>query len=82
MKGKTMYHFDSSYDMDRYREDLERRQAEHLRTIKERHNDRPCLHDGCSECHGTGIRSDGTGCIHMISCSCPKCSPYTLCVGK
>jgi len=35
-----------------------------------------CLHDNCSMCDGTGIRKDGLGaCIHMISCSCLKCSP-------
>lgn len=33
-----------------------------------------CLHDNCSSCNGTGIRKDGLGpCVHMISCSCPKC---------
>jgi len=33
-----------------------------------------CLHDNCSSCDGTGIRKDGLGpCVHMISCSCPKC---------
>lgn len=35
-----------------------------------------CLHDNCSYCDGTGIRKDGLGpCVHMMSCSCPKCSP-------
>lgn len=35
-----------------------------------------CLHNHCSSCNGTGIRKDGLGpCIHMMSCSCPKCSP-------
>jgi hypothetical protein len=35
-----------------------------------------CIHDNCSSCDGTGIRKDGLGpCIHMMSCSCPKCSP-------
>ena len=35
-----------------------------------------CLHDNCSSCGGTGVRKDGLGpCIHMMSCSCPKCSP-------
>lgn len=35
-----------------------------------------CLHDNCSSCDGTGIRKDGLGpCVHMMSCSCPKCSP-------
>jgi hypothetical protein len=35
----------------------------------------PCLHDSCSECHGTGKKKDGTTCIHWISCPCPKCTP-------
>jgi hypothetical protein len=35
-----------------------------------------CLHDNCSMCDGAGIRKDGLGaCIHMMSCSCQKCSP-------
>lgn len=34
-----------------------------------------CLHDNCSSCHGTGRKADGSMCIHMISCPCPKCSP-------
>ncbi len=38
-----------------------------------------CLHDRCSQCNGTGIRKDGLGaCIHMISCSCQKCSPCRM----
>lgn len=34
-----------------------------------------CLHEACPRCKGTGIEKDGTRCVHMISCSCPKCSP-------
>lgn len=34
-----------------------------------------CLHDGCSECDGTGVKKNGSVCVHMISCPCPKCSP-------
>jgi hypothetical protein len=42
-------------------------------------DNKACLHDGCSQCDGTGIRKDGLGsCVHMISCSCPRCSPYCL----
>lgn len=37
---------------------------------------KPCLHDGCTECIGTGIKRDGSTCIHYISCQCPKCSPF------
>ena len=33
-----------------------------------------CAHDQCSLCGGTGVKTDGTTCVHMISCTCPKCS--------
>jgi hypothetical protein len=61
--------------MDRieYERDLAKRKAEHLRGVREG-NWQPCLHDGCPECVGTGVKKDGTPCIHHISCSCPKCS--------
>jgi hypothetical protein len=36
-----------------------------------------CMHDNCPECGGTGIKRNGGGtCIHMISCPCPKCTPW------
>lgn len=35
-----------------------------------------CLHDTCSECHGEGVRKDGSPCIHYISCPCSKCNPF------
>lgn len=38
-------------------------------------NTQPCAHDGCSSCHGTGKKEDGSFCVHMLYCSCPKCSP-------
>lgn len=31
-----------------------------------------CLHKLC-ECRGTGVRRDGTPCVHHISCPCDKC---------
>lgn len=34
-----------------------------------------CLHDNCETCKGTGRKKDGSHCIHMISCSCSRCSP-------
>jgi hypothetical protein len=38
-----------------------------------------CLHNKCPKCRGTG-RDENTGaiCVHMISCPCPKCTPYFL----
>ena len=73
-----------------YEEDLQRRQKEHLDNIQRNNpmgsnfgdgfgNWRPCLHDGCPECIGTGVKFDGSMCIHNISCPCPKCTPsYTV----
>ena len=34
----------------------------------------PCLHDGCTRCHGTGKDEEGKMCVHHISCPCPKCT--------
>lgn len=61
-------------DRDDYEKDLRRRQEEHLRKVR---SDKdiywePCVHDGCIECHGTGIKLNGSPCIHSISCNCPK----------
>lgn len=76
-----------------YEEDLKRRQEEHLKRIREYQEEigyepyeqqyqppwQPCLHDACPECHGTGLKFDGTMCIHNIACSCPRCSVYCNC---
>ncbi len=37
-----------------------------------------CLHQSCIECNGTGVKKTGGMCVHMISCPCPRCSPYSL----
>lgn len=34
---------------------------------------KPCEHDKCSLCHGTGLNIKGEPCIHYINCSCPRC---------
>ena len=49
----------------------------HMRIIRNWYwkQKQPCLHDGCKNCHGTGIGKDGSPCVHMISCPCPKCTP-------
>lgn len=32
-----------------------------------------CLHKSCPECSGTGLKKDGTKCIHNLSCRCNEC---------
>lgn len=61
-----------------YEDDLWRRQKKHIDNLQSKLNQnwRPCLHDSCPSCIGTGIKSDGSMCVHNISCPCPKCSPY------
>ena len=65
-------------DLKQYEDDLQRRQKEHLDNVygNQNRNWRPCLHDSCPDCLGTGVRRDGGICIHGISCPCPKCTPY------
>jgi len=64
-------------DRKQYEDDLQRRQKEHLDNVynKQNQNWRPCLHDSCPECLGTGIKRDGNMCVHNIYCTCPKCNP-------
>ena len=61
-----------------YEKDLRERQKRHLDSVRGREQEdfQPCLHDRCPQCVGTGIKKDGTRCIHMISCPCPKCNPH------
>ena len=68
---------------EQYEEDLIRRQAEHLDNIRSKQNKawKPCLHDSCPKCLGTGRQSDGSFCAHYIYCSCPKCSPSSYTAG-
>jgi hypothetical protein len=70
-------------DREQYEQELRKRQQEHLAKVRQRfkENWQPCLHDSCTDCHGTGVKADGGYCIHMISCPCPKCSP-TMSAGK
>jgi len=64
-------------ERQQYEENLKKRQEEHLKNVQGFQDScwQPCLHDECTQCHGTGIKLDGTPCIHHISCPCPKCSP-------
>jgi len=63
-----------------YEKDLKKRQEQHLKNIQGFREStwQPCLHDSCSSCLGTGVKENGSICIHFISCSCPKCSPQCL----
>ncbi len=67
-------------DHNSYEEDLKRRQAEHLRRVRERQTQpyQPCAHTNCPLCIGTGIKADGSACIHFPHCTCPKCNPYLM----
>ncbi len=38
-----------------YEDDLRKRQQEHLNQIR-KHLGGACLHDGCTECIGTGVK--------------------------
>lgn len=69
-------------DRDQYERELLERQKRHLEGVRrlQYQNWRPCLHDTCSECHGTGVRHDGQQCVHAISCRCPKCGPVSMSV--
>ena len=69
----------SDADHDAYERDLKRRREE-IGKKREltRSPWRPCLHDGCTQCAGTGRKADGEICVHMLSCPCPKCTPYCL----
>jgi hypothetical protein len=65
----------SKISKEKYERELIEKQRNHMENVNKTKNDNfiPCLHDSCSECIGTGIKKDGTPCIHMISCPCPKC---------
>ena len=67
-------------NMEQYEKDLQTRRNQHFERIRFRKQKewQPCLHDGCSQCFGTGIKEDGTSCVHMISCPCSKCSPVYM----
>lgn len=66
-----------------YTRELKERQQKHLESISSFNFNtwKPCLHDSCPDCHGTGIKVNGGICWHALSCDCPKCRPMssTLC---
>ncbi len=62
---------------EQYERDLADRQRRHMERIFVPQCQRPwkpCAHDQCTSCHGTGVREDGRACMHMLSCDCPRCS--------
>lgn len=54
---------------------LRHRQREHLKRVR-RFSPTDCLHNHCTECVGTGVKLDGSRCVHHISCPCPRCTPH------
>ena len=59
-----------------YDEHIKQKQKEHLNDIQNNPTAwRPCMHEQCPDCVGTGIKKDGSVCIHGIACPCPKCTP-------
>lgn len=75
-------------DREPYERELKERQRRHLEIVRQLDIVRrgpygsyqPCMHDNCPDCVGTGLRRDGSVCIHEISCPCPRCSPGSLSV--
>lgn len=71
-----------------YMENIRRKQVDHRRKMNEYYERRtqsdqqPCLHNNCDDCRGTGRKFDGTICVHMISCPCPKCTPHFMCCSR
>ena len=65
-------------DRKKYEKELRERQEQHLESIDNFNSQfwKPCLHDQCAQCNGTGIKADGSFCTHWISCDCPKCRAY------
>lgn len=75
-------------DKEQYEKDLQERQRRHLENVGQQNSSfpfqpawKPCLHDQCQSCHGTGVTITGASCVHGISCDCPKCAvSYCQCV--
>lgn len=74
-KDETNMNYSNQPEPEDDDSDLRKRQEEHLRNVRRPFSIQKCLHTGCPECIGTGIKRDGTPCIHMISCPCPRCTP-------
>ena len=61
-------------DRKEYEEKLKKIQEQHLEQVWN-NNFKPCAHDFCPQCHWTWVKYDWIPCVHMLHCSCPKCSP-------
>ena len=66
-------------DRKQHEAEVAERKRKHLEAIEAHRKAtepawRPCLHDACPKCHGTGQQIDGTPCFHALSCPCPKCT--------
>lgn len=57
---------------EEYEKDLKARQEAHLKSLETKEDWKPCLHDQCPNCLGTGRSKFGL-CTHAISCDCSKC---------
>lgn len=67
-------------DKDEYEKQLLERQMIHLKMVDANKNKdwKPCLHDLCQSCHGTGVKLDGSLCVHRLHCDCAKCRHETI----
>jgi hypothetical protein len=66
-----------------YEADLAHRKREHINQVQALVTPdwKPCLHDQCLDCVGTGVKRNGDPCPHMVSCNCPRCAPGLLRMG-
>lgn len=64
---------------DKWKEIFEKMEPyfKHLEYIKKMQPfgaEEDCRHKSCPSCQGTGIKTCGAPCIHMLYCSCKRCS--------
>jgi len=59
-----------------YEADLRKRQREHLDKVRGTTDKDwiPCAHNSCRECIGTGMKKNGSLCLHGLVCYCSRCS--------
>jgi hypothetical protein len=74
VSNKTLY----GGDLPRAGKSFDEKRDEHLRALNDlvrtKDDPIPCIHDTCELCFGTGLKRDGTPCIHYIACPCPRCT--------